>query len=48
MTELLEKSDQVLDLRYDHLRPENIALQTMKKLGMTSGSKQAVENGITT
>jgi len=48
VTDLLAGSDQVLDLRYDHLRAENTALETMKKLGMMSGSKQAVENGITT
>ena len=48
VTELLSSSNQIVDLRYDHLRPENTAVETMKKLGMMSGSKQAIDNGITT
>ena len=41
-------SRQIINLKYDHLRPEKTAIDTMKKLGMKSGSKQAIENGITT
>lgn len=46
-TEIISMSDQVINLDYDHLTNDrNVAV--MKKLGMLSGSKQAIENGITT
>jgi hypothetical protein len=46
-TEIISMSDQVINLDYDHLTNDrNVA--AMKKLGMLSGSKQAIENGITT
>ena len=47
VTKMLSMSDQVVNLDYDHLTNDrNVA--AMKKLGMLSGSKQAIENGITT
>lgn len=46
-TEILEASDQIINLDYDHLTIDR-NMVAMKKLGMLSGSKQAIENGITT
>ena len=40
-------SDQVINLDFDHLTQDR-QVAAMKKLGMLSGSKQAIENGITT
>jgi hypothetical protein len=45
--EILKNSNQVVNLHYDHLRDDS-QVQNMRKLGMLSGSKQAIENGITT
>jgi len=47
VTQILCQSNQVVNLKYDHLKGDAI-LVNMKKLGMLSGSKQAYENGITT
>lgn len=46
-TEILEQSDQIINLDFDHLTQDR-NITAMKKLGMLSGSKQAIENGITT
>ncbi len=45
--ELLANSEMLINLKYDHLQGEQ-TLQNMKKMGMLSGSTQAIEQGITT
>ena len=47
MSEILQKSSQVLNLKYDHLKPMQSELnkQTLKLL---SGSKEGAKKGITT
>jgi hypothetical protein len=37
----------LINLKYDHLQGEQ-TLQNMKRMGMLSGSTQAIEQGITT
>ena len=47
MSELLTKSTQVLNLKYDHLKPEQSAInKQMQKV--LSGSKEGAKSGITT
>jgi hypothetical protein len=46
-TQILKTSSKVIKLSYDHLK-DDANVQQMLKLGMMSGSKQAIEQGITT
>lgn len=46
-TEILKNSQQLINLHYDHLKDDQNH-QNMKKLGLLSGSKQAIDNGVTT
>ena len=43
----MANSNQFLNLNFDHLQAEQ-AGEKMKKLGLLSGSKNAIENGVTT
>jgi hypothetical protein len=45
VTEILSQSNQLVNLSYNHLQPQN---DHMKKLGLLSGTKHAIEAGITT
>ena len=47
VSEILKHSTQVVSLKYDHLSPGK-AMENARKLGLLSGTKQAIAQGITT
>lgn len=47
VSDILRHSTQLVSLKYDHMSPDK-CMQNARKLGLLSGTKQAIAQGITT